>query len=539
MPCNLYWLMSRFCYGFAAVLLPCLFLAIYDEHSTHIYNCSIGFSLTFLTSLCIAYFLDLHSKSAPSTFLRKQAVLMVILIWIGASFIGAMPYFFSGILKSPVDALFESVSGFTTTGASILTPKLYDPTDDFEIAYVKKSVLDPDTSHIFYGTITPILTESGSFKEGLEAIPRAVLLWRSLTQWLGGGGIVVLFLTLLPLAGVGNKVLFQSEVTGPSKEGLTPRIKETARILWKIYLSLSLAQLVTMLWFVPQLSWFESLTLMLSTASTGGFSIYSNNVSYFNNPTLEWILIVFMILGATNFYLLFHLAKGRFHKALDIEMFLFFLILISSSIFGAWALQGKPVELLSGETLRLDWLGNLRVSFFQFTSLMTSTGFATANFDNWPMPVQALLLLTMCVGGMSGSTSGGVKVIRVYILIRYCFYRIKNLLQPETVETFKLHGHEIDPSTVSLVFVFMGLVGLSTITGTFFYILDGLDIESAFTFSCSSLNNTGQAFRLLGPKESCALLSVSSKLFACFQMILGRLEYFTLLMVMIPAFYKK
>jgi trk system potassium uptake protein TrkH len=539
MSSHLYWLMSRFCFGFAAVLLPCLLLAIYDERASASFTCSMGFFLTILTSLCIGFLLHQQTKKKNGLFLRKQAILMVVLIWIGASLIGAMPYFFCGVLKSPVDALFESVSGFTTTGSTILTAKIYDPQGNFEIPYVRKSALDKSLVHTFYGTVAPVHTSEGELKEGIEALPRALLLWRSLTQWLGGGGIVVLFLTLVPLAGVGNKVLFQSEVTGPSKEGVTPRIKETARILWKIYLGISLLQLATTAWLLPEIGWFDSLSLMLSTVSTGGFCTHSSGIAYFQNKRLEWLLMLFMVLGSVNFYLIFHLIKRRFHKLFDIEFLLFFFVVLAGSLCGTYFLQGCPIEFLDGEKKVLGLFDTIRTSSFHFISLMTSTGFASANFDLWPIAFQMILLISMYLGGMSGSTTGGIKVIRVYIFIRYCFFRIKNLLQPETVEVFRLHGHEIDTSTISLVFAFFGLVILSILTGTFFYALNGLDMESAFAFTACSLNNTGQGFRLLGPTESCALLSSSSKLMACFQMLLGRLEYFTLLMVMIPAFYRR
>lgn len=534
-----YSLMSRFCFGFAAVLLPCLFLSLYDEPQATAHSCSMGFFLTFLTSVLIGVVLRRQTQKKQNLFLRKQAILMVVLIWLGASCIGAMPYFFSGILKSPIDALFESVSGFTTTGCSILAPKVYDPKGNFEITYVKKSPMDPDHTHTYYGTVEPFQASNGKIKEGIQALPRALILWRGLTQWLGGGGIVALFLTLVPLAGVGNKVLFQSEVTGPSKEGLTPRVKETARILWKTYLSLSLLQLITTLSLIPNINWFDSLTLMLSTVSTGGFGSYGSSIAHYQNARLEWILMPFMLMGSINFYLFFHLVKGRFHKVFDIELMVFLFIVIVGILGGSYFLQEHSIQFLTGETKRLSSLDTLRTWAFHYISLLTSTGFATANYDLWPTALQMILLVSMYIGGMSGSTTGGTKVIRVYILIRYCFYRLKNLLQPETVESFRLHGHEIEPSTVSLVLVFFGFVALSTLTGTFFYVLDGLDLESSFSFTACCLNNTGQAFRLLGPTESCAILSSASKLMACFQMLLGRLEYFTLLMVMIPAFYRK
>jgi trk system potassium uptake protein TrkH len=461
----------------------------------------------------------------------------VVLIWLGASTIGSFPYFFSGTLNSPVDAFFESVSGFTTTGNTILCAKQYNTQSHEEIAYVKKS--SDNHSFIFYGNVKPLYLTSGEIKEGIEALPRALLLWRSMTQWLGGGGIVVLFLTLLPLAGVGNKVLFQSEVTGPSKEGLTPRIKETARILWKIYLGLSLALLFSITFWIPELSWFESLTLMLSTVSTGGFSIYNTNMAHFQNETLELILSLFMILGSINFYLLFHLIKGQFYKAFDIELLLFLVIILSITLSGAWILQGENLQSLSGEALKSDSIVNLKTSFFHLASLTSSTGYASVNFAIWPASLQFLLFVSMYIGGMSGSTAGGIKVIRIYILIRYCFYRIKSLLQPESVETFKLHGREIESTTVTLVFSFFGLVLIANVTGAFIYLLDGLDMGSALSLTACNLNNSGQGFNMIGPTESCAFLSSSSKLLSCFQMLLGRLEYFTLLMVMIPAFYRK
>lgn len=534
-------LLGRFFYGFALALLPCLWLALFDEYGSDSYVGSIGFSASCALCLFFGWILRLGTRKASFSqgLYRKEAIALVVLIWICASFAGSLPYLLSSVITSPIDALFESVSGFTTTGASILESKKFDAQGLHEVAKAKSYPLEEGRSVHYHGTITATVDAFGVTHHGIEALPRSLLLWRSLSQWLGGCGIVVLFVTLLPMAGIGSKVLFQSEVSGPSKESLTPRIKETAHILWFIYLLLSLVQWLWILGAVPHIGWFDALTITFSTISTGGFSNYNASLGHFHSGILEWIVIIFMTAGSINFYLFFHLWWRRFYKLIDVELFLFFSILFFGSCYCSITLHNHPVEWLNGGSQILTWTDALRTGTFQFVSMMSSTGMATVNFDHWPFGAQILLFLAMMIGGMSGSTSGGIKVIRPYIVARYVVYRLRMFVRPDQVEIFRLQNKEMDLQNITMVLTFFCLCVFFLLMGSVFFIFTGLEPLTSLSLANCFLNNTGQAFRLAGPTESFAFLTPFSKLASCFMMLLGRLEYFTLLIVMMPSFWKK
>lgn len=520
-------------------MLPCLLLSGYDEfilkEGSHTFY---GFLFSGLICFFIGFLLHLLARSKQTSFFRKEAIGLVVFIWLAASFVGTLPYLLSGYLSSPIDALFESVSGFTTTGATILESKLLDVTGNFEIA--KTKLIPSSGAMIAYsGTVHPVVNSSGMILEGVEALPRSLLLWRSLTQWLGGGGIVIFFLTLLPLAGVGSKVLFQSEITGPTKESLTPRIKQTSSILWGIYLTLTLIQIGFILLFSPEIELFDALTITLSTISTGGFSCYNDSLSHFHSSSLEWIVIFFMIAGSINFYLFFHLIKGRFHKFANVEFLLFLALIAAGSLICTKAIAFKETRWLSGSTQVLEAVDSFRTGAFTFISIISSTGFVTSNFNLWPATAKMALFFAMITGGMSGSTAGGIKVIRPYIVARYIFYRLRSLVRPEGVEVFRLHGSEMDPSALNMVLVFFCLAAFSFSFSTGGFILEGLDLQTAASLAASFLGNTGLGFSLAGPTETCAFLTPIAKLFSCFLMLLGRLEYITLLLIMLPTFWRR
>lgn len=533
--------LGKFLQGFSLVFIPSIILASYDEWLTKTgHFISIGFLGAAFICWFIGFTLKRQFSSSSESIYRKEAIALVPLIWVSACIIGAIPYLLCHTLTSPVDALFESTSGFTTTGATIFEAKRYDPQNQYEIPYFRHSGLLSTCIQPFYGTLRPLKDAQGNLiAQGFDAVPRAVLLWRNLTQWLGGGGIVVLFVTLLPLTGIGGRVLFQAEVTGPSKEGLTPRIKETAQIIWIIYGCLSIAQLLAHQIFTPELSWFDRIMLMFSTVSTGGYCSYGDGIAHFKNPALEWILIAFMSASSINFYLFFHLWRRKFYKLADVELMIFASLIVIGGLCCSILLAHSSLDGSYTSLLPIPTTESLRSSFFQITSCVSSTGYATPQIGQWPAIIQLFLFLTMVVGGMSGSTAGGLKMIRFYIVFRYCLYCLRALHRPQSSEVFRIHGHEMSPSSVLMVFSFFSMAALSAIIFIFFLVTDGHDLQTAGGLALCFLNNTGLSPDFTHANESFAFLSPLSKLAGMFMMILGRLEYFALLVVLLPSFWKK
>jgi trk system potassium uptake protein TrkH len=398
----------------------------------------------------------------------------------------------------------------------------------------------PDTTYVFWGNITPVRdSRTGEIiHEGVEAVGRAVLFWRSFLQWVGGVGIILLFASILPALGVGGKVLLQAEQTGPLKSSLTPRLKETAAHLWKIYFGWSVLQVFLLMWTNEEMPLFDAVTITFSTLSTGGFSVKNASIGAYQNEWTEWIIILFMIVGSINFTLYFYALSGRFYRIYDLEFFLYMAILAVACAICYPLLIGTSEELLTGVSKIFDWGEAVRLGTFQVVSAATSTGFATANFDMWPYSVQALMLIMMFVGGMSGSTAGGIKIIRHYLLFRIAQNKVESLFQPEAVRSIRVGERDVDSSSAIMVLCFFLVVIASGVLGTFIYILIGLDPETALGAVGCMLNNTGLAFRMGGPLESFAFLSNFGLIFSSILMILGRLEFFAVLAILVPAFWK-
>lgn len=486
----------------------------------------------------ICYYSGRYSKGQ---IYRREGITAVVMIWFVAPALGGLPFYISGTLKDPFQAYFEAASGFTTSGATMMQAKQYDSSGN-EIPIVRTIPGILPTTYTYWGTIKPVRDSETDqiLYEGIEAVSKALLFWRSFTNWIGGMGIVVLFVAILPALGVGGKMLFQTETPGPIKDSLTPRIKETASQLWKIYAGLSLLEVILLKITNPKLPWLDVWTIMFSTISTGGFSIRNANIGAYNNAWTEWVVMVFMIAGAINFSLYFYALKGKLYRFYDLELGLFLFIVMASCIFASWFLMGIQEILMTGPLEKsYDFDEAIRYGSFQITSVITSTGFSTANYDAWPYAVQVLMIVLMYVGGMSGSTAGGIKVARIYMLFRIAQYKIESIFRPEALRRFAVSGREVDQGVAITVLCFF-LISLSiTVLGTFLLVIDNVDPETAMTLVALSINNTGIGFRMASSTESLAFLSDFGTILSSLLMVCGRLEFFAVLAVLVPAFWKQ
>lgn len=416
----------------------------------------------------------------------RTAIAVVTLGWAAAGVAGALPFWFSGVFAHWTDALFESVSGFTTTGATVMT-------------------------HI-------------------AAQPRAILLWRSLLQWLGGMGIIVLFVSVFPGLGIGSVQLFKAEVPGPAPEKLLPRVAESGRLLWGIYLALTAAAVALLL--LAGLDWFDAVNHGLTSVATGGYSTYDASVAAFANPLAEWVLVLFMFLGGTNFalqYRLFRLGDWRAVVA-DREFWTYTGLLLGASLL---------VTLDLHRETGAGVLACLRPAVFQAVSVMTTTGYTTASYDRWPPLSQAVLFVLMWVGGSAGSTSGGPKVIRLLVLVKHGIKELNRLLHPRAVQVLRIGDRPVSEQVFAAVagFVFLYLTlwfaSVVVLAGL------GLDLVTAASAAIASLGNIGPGFGAIGPGHTFAGLSPAVKLYLALLMIIGRLEVLIVLVLFHPAFWER
>ncbi|MBW2273614.1 MAG: TrkH family potassium uptake protein [Deltaproteobacteria bacterium] len=455
--------------------------------------------LPYVTSagMCVAIGLPVALGVRPESLrIRpRDGFLIVSIAWLLASLFGALPYLTSGVL-SPVDAFFESVAGFTTTGSTVMT--------------------------------------------GIEGHPRALLLWRSLTQWLGGMGIVVFTVALMPLLGIGGMQLFKAEVPGPVKEKVTPRVAQTARQLWLIYVGLTAAECFALL--LAGMSPFDALCHSLTTLSTGGFSTRSASVGAYQSPAIEWIVIVFMILAGMNFVLHYRLLQGRVREALsDVELRYFLgvlgvstLIVLSSLLFGPGA---GPDATDPGAGLKLA--DALRAAAFTCVSLVTTTGYATADFEGWPSLATLVLLHLMVLGAMAGSTSGGVKSLRAILSFRavrttFIVSGHRRAVRPAV----RYAGKAVQPEVLAGVWTFFAVYFLLVALAAMMVAAYGYDLLTAISAGVTAVGNVGPGLSAIGPFDDFAHFPAPVKLFLAGCMIAGRLELFTLLILLTPGFWR-
>lgn len=432
---------------------------------------------------------------------------VVSLSWVAATLVGALPYILIAELRW-YDAIFETMSGFTTTGASIIECGLP-------------------------------LRSGGVLSQGLADIPAALLYWRALTHWLGGMGIVVLSVAIMPWLGIGAQQLFQAEVPGPTHDRVTPRIADSAKILWGVYLTLTLLQ--TGLLSLGGMSWFDAWCHACATVSTGGFSTHQESLAFYHSAYIESVTIVFMFLSGANFLLHYRSLRGEWRCLWKDEEFRFYTavcLLATASI--ALLLTGRAIVTTAGEALpTASYLSSLRYAAFQVVSIVTTTGFVTADYNPWPAYCAGVLLLLMCLGGCAGSTAGGMKQSRALLLLRYGTFQVERCLFRRTMSNVRFNGRRIDPAVLHKILAFFFLFMAINVAVTLALCLLGVgDLMTAASATLASLANVGPGMGQVGPTSTYAWMPPAAKLLLSFTMLLGRLELYTVLVMFLPSFYR-
>jgi trk system potassium uptake protein TrkH len=423
-----------------------------------------------------------HFRRREEVTLR-EGFAIVTFAWIGFALFGSLPYIFSGSLPDPVDAFFESMSGFTTTGASVMTD--------------------------------------------VEANAKSVLFWRALTQWVGGMGMIVFSVAILPLLGVGGMQLFQAEVAGPTADRLTPRIQDTARLLWVAYAVIT-AGGVVLLW-LGEMDFFDALCHTFTAISTAGFSTRNASVGAFGTYS-QVVLIVIMLFGGTSFSLHYFALRGHFGKYWANGELRWYLSYLGGIILIVVTVNWPDYD---------NQLLNLRDSAFDVTSILTTTGFVTADYEHWPVLAQGLLFAGMFVGACAGSTSGGLKQVRFILLIKHAFLQAARLIHPREVRALKLDGRpvskEIMEGVLGFTVLFLGVFTISSLLLN----AAGVDLVTAGTGVIACLSTVGPGLGEVGPLDNYAALPDLAKIVLCAAMLLGRLEVFTVLVLFSITFWKK
>lgn len=451
-----------------------------------------------IITILIGFMLWFFNRKATKNLGKKEAYLIVTFGWILLVLTGTLPYFLTNSIPTFVDALFETMSGYSTTGASIV--------------------------------------------RDIEALPKGILFWRSATHWIGGMGIIVLTIAILPLLGIGGMQLFLAEAPGLSADKLHPRITETAKRLWLIYFGLTMAEFFLLK--LAGMSWFDAINHAMATMSTGGFSTKNSSLAYWNYaPLIQYIVIFFMFIAGTNFVLTYFMLKGNFKKAINNEEFKYYFF----GIIGVSTLITLLILFFQDPTLQTTIVDSkpfgevesaIRHALFQVVAVITTTGFVSADYTMWNSFATIIIFALFLIGGSAGSTAGGVKIVRHIIIIKNSFLEIKKLLHPNAVIRVRLDGKFVHQHLVFNVLSFFVLYMLIFIIGSIVLTFFGLDFISAMSATASSLSNIGPALGSVSPVNNYAHLSDHAKLFCSFLMLLGRLELFTVLMLFTPFFWK-
>src|SRR6056297_2457179 len=425
-------------------------------------------------------------RTGPLDYIsQKEGFAVVTFSWLVLSAFGALPFFISGSIPSYTDAFFETISGFTTTGASVMTD--------------------------------------------IEAVPRGILLWRSLIQWLGGMGIIVLSVAILPFLGVGGMQLFKAEVPSPVPDKLKPRVSDTAKTLWKVYALISLVELLLLL--VGGMGFFDALCHTFTTMPTGGFSPKNLSIAHYGSLYFDIVIMVFMLLAGVNFSLHFQMLKGKplaFWR--DSECRFYLLVIAVLIVLVSFNVYGQVYQSIGSA---------LRHGAFQVISILTTTGYATADFNQWPAMSKLILLLCMFIGASAGSTGGGMKLMRIMCCFKYCYKELFNLVHPHAVAPVKIGGKTVSDAVIGSILgflaLYMGLFGLCSV------LLAGLgvDFTTAFSAVAASIGNIGPGLGLVGPIGNYAGIPDPGKWLLIWCMLLGRLEIYTVIIFLAPVFWKK
>ena len=461
------------------LLAPLGVAVFYGDASVAPLLISIAVAVLFGLSLHLAFRRDRVEVLSP-----REAMAIVALGWVAIGAFGALP-FSLGIGLKPVDAVFEAVSGFTTTGSSILTD--------------------------------------------IETVPKGLLFWRSQTQWLGGMGIIVLSIAILPFLKLGGMQLYKAEVPSPVPDRLRPHIRDTAKVLWKVYAAFTLLQVLLLM--VGGMDLFDAVCHAFTTMPTGGYSTWNASIAHFDSVYFDMVFIVFMLIAGINFSLHYLLVRGRplaFWHDTECRFFLALVLVLTAVV--AWDIHGTVYASL-GQALRY--------AAFQVVSIVTTTGYATADYELWPGASQLVLLLCMFIGASAGSTGGGMKCLRVIVALKYCYRELFLLLHPHAVSRIKLGGKPVSEDVVRSVIGFLALyVGIFA-AGILLVALTGVDFTTSIAAVAATLGNVGPGFGTIGPTENFAHIPEAAKWILIWCMLLGRLEIYTVLILVVPEFYRK
>ncbi|HDY86000.1 hypothetical protein LCGC14_0678030 [marine sediment metagenome] len=467
---------------FSITMLPAMAVSFYYQDGS-IRAFIDAFILLLVTGLVFWFPARHHRKELKI----RDGFIVVVMFWIALGIAGALPFFLTEVPKmSFTDAVFESMSGLTTTGATVLT--------------------------------------------GLDTLPKAVLFYRQFLQWIGGMGIVVLAVAILPLLGVGGMQLYRAEMPGPMKDSkLTPRITETAKALWYIYLSLTI--ICATAYYFAGMSGFDAVAHSFSTVAIGGFSTHDASIGYYNSPTIEMITVVFMLLAGVNFALHFlgwrHRSIKHYWADAELRTYISILFIISLVASG---------YLYFTNTYSDPWSA-IHHGIFQTVSIGTTTGYTTTDYSVWPGFLPVLLLMVSFVGGCAGSTAGGIKVIRVMLLFKQGYREVLRLIHPNAVFAIKVNNKALPPRVVGAVWGFFAMYVFCFSIMHLFLMATGLDIVTSFSAVTACLNNLGPGLGEVGSNFSS--INAPAKWVLCVAMLLGRLEIFTLLVVLTPAFWRR
>lgn len=464
----------------ASMLLPLLWALYYGEADINAF--AISSSLTLLVGFVL--YKGLKTKEY---FRYKEGYAIVSLSWIFASIFGSFPYLLSGTFDNFADAFFETMSGFTTTGASVLT--------------------------------------------NIEVLPHGVLFWRSLTHWLGGMGIVVLFVALLSSLGVGGMQMFKAESPGPVAEKIKPRISQTAKILWLTYVIFTIVEII-LLWIFG-MTLFDSMCHTFGTLATGGFSTKNLSIGYYDNSyAIQWIITIFMFLSGANFALYYMALHNKnikyFWKNEEFRLYSY-IVLGSTLIISIVLFMDNYNSIKDAITL----------AAFQVVSIITTTGYATCNFDKWPVLAKSIIFVLMFIGGCAGSTGGSIKVGRILVLLKQTQLELKRAIHPRVISPLKIQDKFVPENVVTnilqffFIYIFIFMVSSIILSGF------GLDLVSALTAVAATLGNVGPGLNLVGPAENFSFIPSLGKYILSFLMLLGRLELYTVLVIFSPVFWKK
>jgi trk system potassium uptake protein TrkH len=461
------------------MIFPLMVSFIYSDGCSNAFLSSIA--ITALSG-AILYFMFPSQKKELS---HRDGFSIVTLGWSTAALFGSLPFILSGSINSFTNAYFETMSGFTTTGATICL--------------------------------------------SIEELPQSILFWRSFIQWLGGMGIILFSIAILPLLGVGGMELYKAEVPGPTPDKIKPRIAETARTLWKVYLLMSALEVIMLC--AGGMNLFDSLCHTFTTLATGGFSTKNTSIEYYQSPYFEAVLTAFMLIAGINFSLHYRLLLGNvksFWKNSELRFF-FSVFLIASLIIAI--------------NLRLNlfdsFISSLRFAFFQVASIITTTGYSSHNFGAWPVLSQYLLLLLMFVGGCTGSTGGSIKCFRIILLLRQGYRELYRLIHPRAVVPIKMMGKRVSSETMEGVWGFVFLYILLFAVSSLIMTLLGLDLITAISSVAACIGNVGPGLNTVGPAESYHHFPLLGKWLLTLCMLIGRLEIYTVFVLFIPEFWKK